>query len=165
MTAPFATSEGSILANRDLSQEDCVSLYKDATKLDKIPGHYPPDDTGSSGLAAAKAAHKRGWLRAYHHAFSVHAALASLKKGPGMLGINWYEGFDAPVGPHAELVISGGIRGGHEIEVLEINVETQRIRGPNSWGKGWGDGGYWSMSFETLATLLAERGDYTVPVL
>src|SRR5689334_9260234 len=28
-------------------------LYERCTRLDRIPGHWPPDDTGSSGLAAA----------------------------------------------------------------------------------------------------------------
>jgi hypothetical protein len=151
MTEPFFNP------NRILSQKDCTQLYSEATKLDKIPGFFPPDDTGSSGLAVAKAMHKRGWLRAYHHAFTLH--------GPGMLGIPWYEGFDEPFGPGAELRIAGSVRGGHEIEVSEIDVSRQLIRGPNSWGTGWGDMGYYSMSFETVDRLLHEQGDYTVPQL
>ncbi len=159
MTGLFYNSQ------RLITQDDCISLYEQATKLDRIPGHYPPDDTGSSGLAAAKAAHKRGWLRAYHHAFSLHAALASLGHGPGMLGINWYEGFDRPIGQRAELQIAGDVRGGHEVEICEIDVTAQLIRGVNSWGTGFGDHGYFTMSFETLDKLLAEQGDFVVPIL
>jgi hypothetical protein len=144
-----------------------VSLYSDATRLDKVPGVYPPDDTGSSGLAAAKAAHKRGWLKAYHHAFSLAQALSSLTRGPGMMGVNWYDSFDMPVGPKAELTISpdASVRGGHELEVSEIHVDTRMIRGPNSWGEQWGDRGFWSMSWATFERLLSEQGDYLVPVL
>jgi len=157
MTTPFYNPK------RVLLQDECLALYAEATRLDKIPGHYPPDDTGSSGLAVAKALHQRGWLRAYHHAFTLSAVLSSLTKGPGMLGIPWYEGFDSPVGPCAELIISGSVRGGHEIEVLAVDVDQQLIRGPNSWGLEWGDRGYYTMSFDTLDRLLHEQGDYTVP--
>ena len=159
MTGPFYS------AARVLGQADCVDLYKQATRLDKIPGHYPPDDTGSSGLAAAKAAHKRGWLRAYHHAFTPHAALLALGRAPIIIGVNWYAGFDSPVGPRAELVIAGEVRGGHEVCVTEIDVTAQTIRGPNSWGPGWGDGGYWSMSFDTFRRLMYEQGDAVAPVV
>jgi hypothetical protein len=157
MTGPFFR-EG-----RVLGQRDCVSLYEDATKLDKIPGHWPPDDTGSSGLAAAKAAHKRGWLGAYHHAFTMHAMLASLAHGPGLLGINWYESMDQPTGRDGMLEIAGSGRGGHEMMVSEVDVEEQTIRGFNSWGTDWGDNGQWSMRFGTLDRLLSEQGDYVVP--
>jgi hypothetical protein len=150
--------------NMILSQADCVSLYEDATRLDRIPGHYPPDDTGSTGLAAAKAATKRGWFRAYHHAFGLHALLVSLRQGPGMLGIPWYEGFDSPEGMNAELKIAGSIRGGHELEVNEVDIDRRLIRGPNSWSESWGDKGWWTMSLDTLDRLLHEGGDYTVPV-
>ena len=147
------------------SQQDCVSLYSDATLLDNVPGHFPPDDTGSSGLAAARAAQKRGWLRAYHHAFTFQEALASLMHGPALLGINWYDGFDVPSGHHGELVIGGECRGGHEVAVTEIDVLAKTVRGVNSWGPSWGDKGYWSMSWATLERLLAEQGDFLVPIL
>lgn len=147
-----------------LGQADADSLYEQATRIDRIPGHYPPDDTGSTGLAAAKAGRTRGWWKAYHHAFGLHAILASLRTAPGMLGIPWYERMDNPEGPDAEIKIGGAIRGGHEIEVLEVDVDRRRIRGPNSWGPDWGVGGYWTMSWDTLDELLHEGGDYITPV-
>src|SRR3974390_862685 len=56
MTEPFWTT------GRLLTESDAVRLYSEATHLDNIRGNYPPDDTGSSGLAVAKAAKKEGWI-------------------------------------------------------------------------------------------------------
>ena len=159
MTEPFFRPD------RILGQADAEALYQDATRLDTIPGHWPPTDTGSSGLAAAKAATRRGWLRAYQHAFTLRAFLSALGRGPGGIGIPWYEAFDAPHGRDAELVIGGAVAGGHELEVTEIDVSRRLIRGPNSWGVGWGDHGYFTMTFDTLDQLLHEQGDALVPLL
>jgi hypothetical protein len=156
MTAPLWR------AGRNLTEVDAVRCYSDATRWDRIPGHFPPDDTGSTGLAAAKAGVRLGWFRSYRHAFDLHAALASLGRGPVVVGINWYEGFDRPIGDSARLEISGSVRGGHEIELLEINVDDQFVRGPNSWGTAWGDKGYFTMTWDTLGRLLAEDGDCRV---
>jgi hypothetical protein len=147
---------------RMLTEDDALQIYEAATHLDRIPGAYPPDDTGSTGLAVAHAAKLAGLINIYHHAFSVHAALASLGRGPVILGIDWYEGFDTPVGTSAELQISGSVRGGHEVCLVAIDVDTKMVRGCNSWGADWGDGGFFSMSFDTLTRLLASDGDCTV---
>ena len=154
MTEPF------FVAGRALTEEDAVRLYKLATRLDKIPGHYLPDDTGSSGIAVAKAAHHMGLLGGgYRHAFGFHAACAALQRGPIIVGINWYEGFDKPEGPRAELVIGGDVRGGHEVEIHAIDVERRELRIVQSWGPEWGDHGYCVVSFDTFDRLLEEDGD------
>jgi hypothetical protein len=157
MTGPFYKPD------RIITEEDCVRLYSHATRLDKIPGHYPPEDTGSSGLAVCKAAAKAGLIKSYRHAFALNAVLAALGRGPLIVGINWYAGFDKPQGDGAQLVIGGGVRGGHEVELLAIDVERKLVRGPNSWGLDFGDHGYFTMSFATLERLLGEDGDATVP--
>jgi hypothetical protein len=136
-----------------------------ATRMDGIPGRYLPTDTGSSGLAAAKAARRRGWLRGYAHAFSLEQALHSLMKGPGMIGVNWYRSFDEAPGGLLLIAPGDDVRGGHELEISEIHVERRLVRGPNSWGIGWGDRGYWTMHWSTLERLLAEQGDYLIPAL
>lgn len=150
---------------RVLVEADAIELYKAATLLDTVPGAYPPHDTGSSGLAACKAAVAAGELGSYQHAFAVGDALSSISVvGPIIIGVNWYEGFDEPQGQRAELVISGSVRGGHEIALLEIDPVARLVRGPNSWGPDFGDHGWFTMSFATLERLLSEDGDATIPL-
>ncbi len=124
-------------ADRKVDESLAVEIYSHATRLDYIRGHYPPEDTGSSGLAVAKAASRMGLVHAYHHAFSLHGTLAALSLvGPVILGTAWYAAFDEPVGPQAELRIGGEVRGGHEVQLLGVDVEAKTIRGCNSWGDG-----------------------------
>jgi hypothetical protein len=146
-----------------LDEEKALELYELATRLDRVPGSYPPDDTGSSGLAVARAAKRQGLISRYSHAFSLHGLLSGLQHGPVIVGTNWYESFDVPRGPSNELVIGGQVRGGHEYEILAFDMDRSVVRMCNSWGTGWGDHGYATMSLTTLEQLLAEHGDCVIP--
>jgi hypothetical protein len=145
-----------------LTQEYAVSIYSRATQLDSFPGEYPPDDTGSSGLAVAKVLRERGYIKAYRHAFSFNAAVTALQLSPVITGVNWYSSFYRP-NLNGECVITSRavVDGGHEVVVDAIDVENKRVRFTNSWGQGWGRYGRAWFSFETWQRLLSERGDVT----
>ena len=148
------------MTGRSLSESDAVVLYEKATHLDRIKGVYPPDDTGSSGLAVMKAAKALGYITGYQHAFGLQHALEALVLAPVITGVSWYEGFDEP-DADGNVAISGSIRGGHEFEVVGIDAEARTVRACNSWGADWGDHGYFQFSWDTWDQLLHKRGDVT----
>lgn len=147
-----------------LTEADAVTVYGRATALDAFPGTYPPEDTGSSGLAVCKAGAQLGWIRTYRHAFGLDAALAALVLAPVLIGINFYDGMFDP-DPAGFIAPSGGLAGGHEMVLTRIYVPGRWVLGFNSWGPAWGDLGRFRMTFAVLGRLLAEDGDCTVPSL
>jgi hypothetical protein len=151
-----------------LTEQDAIRIYSAGTVLDRIRGTYPPDDTGSSGLAVCKAV-LRGMvdgvtMAGFFHAFSAIAAITALKKRPGIMGLAWLTGCDEP---DASGLVSyiGDVRGGHEVELVGYDPGTDRVRFANSWGPGWGDQGYFEMTFDDFSVALADRGDATFPSL
>jgi hypothetical protein len=154
MTSPFFQQ------GRRLDEDDAVALYAKATHLDRYRGVYPPTDTGSSGLAVMKAAKESGYVTGYAHAFGLQHALAALVLAPVITGVAWYESFDKP-DADGVVGIAGQVRGGHEFEVLGIDVDAKTVRCCNSWGSGWGDDGRFTMTWETWDALLQQQGDVT----
>lgn len=144
-------------------EQVAIYFYERATHLDRIKGVYPPDDTGSSGLAVMKAVREQGWISSYRHCFSLHAVLTALQATPVVAGINWYESFDRP-GLDGRVHVTGDVRGGHELCLTGVDIEAGTIRAANSWGAGWGDHGYLTFVFADFDRLLHEHGDVTVPV-
>lgn len=145
-----------------LDEAEAVKLYSAATALDDAPGTYPPDDTGSDGLSVAKAAKAAGLISGYTHATSLAAAQTALQSGPVILGMNWYSSFDSPASDGTIAISRNAyVRGGHEVEIIGLDMTAQTVRIANSWGTSWGDNGFCQMSFATLTRLLAEQGDVT----
>lgn len=147
-----------------LDEDDALKLYSRATVLDGFPGTYPPDDDGSSGLAAAKAAKEAGYISGYTHAFGLDQALAALVISPVIIGIGWHEASFEP-DSRGYLSIDGPVAGGHEVALIGLNVRSKIVTVLNSWGPGWGNNGRAYLRWADLGTLLADDGDVTVPVL
>lgn len=140
-----------------------VDLYSAATVADPFTGSYPPDDTGSDGLSVAKVLTSRGLIAGYQHTFTTNDALLALSQTPWITGMNWYSSFDSPA-PNGEIKVASSayVRGGHEFEGSELDVENSRVWFWNSWGPGYGIGGRMWMSFGTFDRMLHEEGDVTV---
>lgn len=150
-TDPFA---------RKGTPEEAVEIYAAATHLDQVYGTYPPDDTGSSGLAVMKAMKTRGWISSYAHSFGLEHTLLALVLRPGITGITWRDGCDHP-DSHGVVQYIGNSRGGHEVELIGIDADARLVWFANSWGDGWGLEGYFAMSFDDYGKALADDGDAT----
>lgn len=144
-----------------LNEAEAIRIYSLATGLDSYPGVYPPEDTGSDGLDAAKAAQQLGFINGYTHALSLNDALSALVAGPVIVGVDWWSNFDLPK-TNGEMPYGGTVRGGHELCLDQIDVENQRVWAHNSWGDSWGQDGRAWFSFTTLGKLLSSDGDCTV---
>jgi hypothetical protein len=144
------------------AEKFAVELYADATVVDGYPGTYPPDDTGSSGLAICKVLKTRGTISGYRWARSAYGFLRLLQNGPVLQGMPWHEAFFQP---DAQGFIdsdpnwpSSKLAGGHEVEAVGVEIDTTDafnsvISYVNSWGTGWGDNGRFRMRLRTYEQL------------
>ena len=144
-----------------LDEAKAVDAYSWATEMDPFDGVYPPDDTGSDGLSVAKACKRMNLISGYQWAFTLADALAAIMSYPVITGVNWYEGMDNPDST-GRVRVTGDVLGGHEFEVLGLDVDAKTVLCANSWGRGWGAAGYFTMTWDDWGRLLSEEGDVTV---
>lgn len=162
MTAPFHKTGWS------WSEDDCVRLYHQETVLDdrQIPGEWPPQDTGSTGPWSMLALEKHGYIKSWVHTRSLHTALRLLVAGPISIGVSWFQDMFQPDSADTIHVDeASGLAGGHQIEVLALDVEGQRVQLCNSWGPGWGTDGRAWVSWTDFDLLLHLGGDVVQPVM
>lgn len=148
------------IKGQTLDEIFAVQVYSAATALDDFAGTYPPNDTGSDGLSVAKVLKNKGLISGYLHATNLAAMQSALQDTPVIVGVNWYSGFDNPSSTGL-VKVSGQIRGGHEFEVVGIDLENQLFEAVNSWGTSFGINGHFKFSFADMTRLLSEEGDCT----
>lgn len=170
-TVPFTKARQRI-RGRYLTAQDARKIYSLATQLDKISGQWPPEDTGSSGLGAAKAGRQLGYFAGYRHAFGFDHFRAAIAAQPVIVGTLWTKTMFTPdkdglvtVGPLSE----DNIAGGHEYLARGISYDRRQVLFRNSWGPDWGTtgpdstpGSFW-ITFDDFANLLDHQGDVTAP--
>lgn len=145
-----------------LNQEDAIRFYSRATQLDIWDGEYPPDDTGSSGLAVTKAGVEEGFFERYDHAFGFEHFLQVMMRQPVIVGTNWYDRMFYP--DNGIVTVDGTAVGGHEYLALGVDMRSQLVVCLNSWGPTWGRFGRFYVPFAGFDRLLREYGDVTVPI-
>lgn len=139
--------------------EQCYSL---ATTLDPWDGAWPPDDTGSSGLAAAKAAQQMGVGGEYRWLFGGvdEVVQAVMDNHVVAVGTWWYEGGFQPVQESYGMRVeqTGKRLGGHEWTIRGYNKPRDMLLGRCWWGS-FRD--FW-ITRQHLGELLADDGDALV---
>lgn len=154
-----------------LYEATAVRIYKRATVLDPFTGSYKPDDTGSDGLSACKAAVEFGYAKQYLWGFGIDDMVRIISTlGPVAVGTDWMSGMDR-LDAKGLVTITGNTRGGHEYQVLGVHFDTSLgapvgdvLECQQSWGS-WGvrgsDGGLgrFYIRIQDMATLLDRGGD------
>lgn len=139
-----------------LDMGTATGLYSKATVLDTFPGTYLPDDTGSSGLAAAKAAQFYGLGGAYSWLFNGADGVAdAIMQGHAVsVGTRWDNNMFTP-DERGQVHPGGGVAGGHQWTVRGFNPGTDLFTG-RCW---WGDFRDFYISRTDLDALLDDDGD------
>jgi hypothetical protein len=136
------------------------AFYTGAQELDEWPGN---DYDGTSALGLGKYLRSVGLITAYEWCFNWREVAVALSyRGPVGIGVGWRSAMwdtDSAGFLHP----SGAVEGGHEVELIGVDARGWVI-GMNSWGREWGVGGRFKLTFADLNTLLADQGDAVVLV-
>lgn len=148
----------------ELTESWARSLYHDCTVIDPYQGTWPPTDTGTDGLSAAKVlTTTRKWAAGYQHPATTDDSLGALMDYPLMFGCNWYSSMDTPDANGVVTISSSAyIRGGHEFLIRQYDAATGLLWCDNSWGTSFGKAGRFAMSVATFDRLYNEYGDVIV---
>lgn len=142
-----------------LDMEIADKGYARATQLDPWPYEYPPHDTGSSGLAAAKAAVEIGISTKYEWYFGVEHILQGLQTRPISFGGYWYYDMFNATKDKPLVTPTGGKAGGHQWVLSGYNAERELIVGECWWGAGFGINGRFYMTVPQFRILVEDDGD------
>lgn len=157
------------------TEKEAVDCYTLATQIDAVPGAYPEQDTGTSGLGVAKALQKSGAIKDYDWTFDWGGFMSTLQTRPVMLGTVWYGSMFTH--DNTGLVkVSGKAAGGHAYLAFAYRPGNPGHSGcTNHWvrddGSPWGvrigkhDGCFWIADFDLRRLLINEGGESLVPVL
>lgn len=138
-----------------------MRIYSRATQIDPWAGEYPPDDTGSSVLAAAKAAKEFGYISGYRWCFGYDQMLAGLMQNPVGIGTNWYDNMFHPTRV-GFLDVSGSLAGGHAYLVTGYSKVYKYFTILNSWSIAWGNKGRARIKADDMRRLIEDDGEAVV---
>lgn len=134
------------------------SLYSKATQIDEFVGEFPAEDTGSSGLATCKVAHRAEWITEYQTAKGWEEFKKAIQTGPVFTGTFWTSTMNMP-DENGFIQPLGEQLGGHQYLVIGLNVEDEYVTILNSYSDSYGINGRCRMKFNYFSELLHNLGD------
>jgi hypothetical protein len=152
-------------------------LYWDAQRADPwLGGSYPdasPQYEGTSTVAGAQVAKRRGFIKEYRWALNIMDLVTAVGySGPAVMGVDWYEDMIDPdeggyVHPYGDIV------GGHCVCLIGVRIvrtaigKVDMLRSyfviHNSWGPDWGVDGRCGITLAELMVLWP-AGDFCIPI-
>lgn len=133
--AMMLNSQGS-LTQRPLMMDHAHKVYSLATQIDPFEGSWPPTDTGSSGLAAAKAAQQLGLGGEYKHIFNGADGIVEAVQNDRVVsvGTKWYNNMFTP---DRDFVIqaTGDLAGGHQYVAMGYDAARDMVLLRCWWGR------------------------------
>lgn len=155
---------------KDAAERIALEWYRRAQEVDEWPGAEPTYE-GTSGRAGAKVGQSLGLWPSYDWLTSLEEVVRYLVlHGPVPSGMDF---FTSDMDPEAKNYVKGrkevtalltaeGIwEGGHEMLLDYVNIKTERLGGPQTWGESPSQSPYerWEMTFETFAYRLSQGAD------
>lgn len=138
------------------SEYSIDELYDGAREYDEWPG---VDYDGTSGLGLCKYMKIRNLIDEYRWCFGLNEVLLTLSHiGPIGLGVMWKTGM-WETDDRGFISPTGADEGGHEVELIGVDVSEKSVIGMNSWGPGWGVKGRFKLTWDGLEELLDNQGD------
>lgn len=136
-------------------------IYHYAQTMDDWEGE---EYDGTTVRAGAKYLQKLGYIQSYHWTWDLETMVdALLMQGPVVIGINWYNDM-FEINGQGFVRVGGGIAGGHAIIADGVNVNYEKIRLKNSWGRHWGLEGFCFISFKDMERLIDEDGEVCLAI-
>jgi hypothetical protein len=140
-----------------LKMDTALDVYRWASRNDPWPGAWEPDDTGSSGLASARAAKALGLGGEYRWLFGgADEVVQAVMDGQVISVGSWWHWDMFNMDSNGVVKVGGGYAGGHQYVIRGYDKSKDLVLCRNWWGPDFRD--FW-MSRSDLDTLLRDDGD------